>query len=505
MSMISATLRLLSRKVRITPQFLWGTLGLFSLYFIGLYLFVALSRIHYPFELEWMEGGMVDHIRRVLSGRLLYGPPSLEFGPVIYPPLYFYIGAAVSLWLGVGFLPLRLVSLLASLGCFGIIFQWVRKETGKVGPGLFAAGLYAATFPLSGAWFDIARVDSLFLFLLLGALYWALFADRLSLVLLSALTLTLAGLTKQTGFFMAAPLTVYFFFTRPKYCFFFMLTAAAWIGGSHLVLNQIHAGWYQYYLFEVPHQHEIYWKSLRSFWRNDLLQPMGIACGFGCLYLIRILFKTSRQKAFFYWTVGAGMLTITALSRAHSQAYRNVLFPAYALIAILAALGITNVTEARSSTRYPLLSVGALGLLAFLQMSRLLYVPTPQIPTARDRQAGARLVELIHATPGEILLPYHGFLPTLAGKATSAQAMAVFDIVRVGDQQGGKLIEKFRQAVRTGRFEMIIVDHLPGLVVFEEALKTNYHKTDNLINDPSVFWPVTGSRFRPQEIYRKNA
>ena len=32
------------------------------------FLFVALARIGYPFELEWMEGGMVDHLRRAPSG-----------------------------------------------------------------------------------------------------------------------------------------------------------------------------------------------------------------------------------------------------------------------------------------------------------------------------------------------------------------------------------------------------------------------------------------------------
>jgi len=35
--------------------------------------------------------------------------------------------------------------------------------------GLLAAGMFAATFEVGGAWLDIGRVDSLFLFLLLAA------------------------------------------------------------------------------------------------------------------------------------------------------------------------------------------------------------------------------------------------------------------------------------------------------------------------------------------------
>jgi hypothetical protein len=36
-----------------------------GLAFIAAYLFVALSRIGYPFELEWMEGGSVERVRRM--------------------------------------------------------------------------------------------------------------------------------------------------------------------------------------------------------------------------------------------------------------------------------------------------------------------------------------------------------------------------------------------------------------------------------------------------------
>ena len=54
---------------------------------------IALLRIGYPFELEWMEGSMVAHIARVVAGQPLYVSPTLAFTPFAYPPLYFEVSA----------------------------------------------------------------------------------------------------------------------------------------------------------------------------------------------------------------------------------------------------------------------------------------------------------------------------------------------------------------------------------------------------------------------------
>jgi hypothetical protein len=55
--------------------------------YLLVYIVIALMRDWYPFELEWLEGASVVHVQRVLDGRPLYVPPSLDFVPFIYPPL----------------------------------------------------------------------------------------------------------------------------------------------------------------------------------------------------------------------------------------------------------------------------------------------------------------------------------------------------------------------------------------------------------------------------------
>src|SRR5262245_48188091 len=78
--------------------------------YVAMVVAVAVLRMSYPFELEWLEGLVLEHVQRLLHGRALYVRPSLEFIPLNYTPLYFWAGAAVSKLMGEGFLPLRLVS-----------------------------------------------------------------------------------------------------------------------------------------------------------------------------------------------------------------------------------------------------------------------------------------------------------------------------------------------------------------------------------------------------------
>src|SRR5262249_60052570 len=99
---------------------------------------------------------------------------------------------------GLGFFALRLVSFLAALGCLAALFVIARRETGSALGGLLAAGLFAATYRLSGAWLDIARVDSLFLFLLLTAIALAQGGDEAEQIA-GGVCLALAFIAKQSA------------------------------------------------------------------------------------------------------------------------------------------------------------------------------------------------------------------------------------------------------------------------------------------------------------------
>ena len=138
--------------------------------FLVMYVVIAVAGWRYPYELEWMEGGVLTHVQRVLHGQSLYGRSSVRFTPFIYTPLYYYASAAAAWVIGPSLSTLRLVSILGSLLALGAVYRLVAAETKARWPGVVGACLLAACFRVAGAWLDLARVDVLFLGLLLAAL-----------------------------------------------------------------------------------------------------------------------------------------------------------------------------------------------------------------------------------------------------------------------------------------------------------------------------------------------
>src|ERR1700733_10647197 len=166
---------------------------------IGAYLFVALSRLDYPFALESLEGNSLVEVHRILAGQQLYPAPSVRYVPDGYPPLYFYLSAVVARVLGASYLSLRLVSLVSSLACFALLARLVQRETGSIAAGTGAAGVFAANYFAAGDWVDPGRGDSLFLALSIGALYAVRWMRGTPGAIAAGTLLAAAALTKQTG------------------------------------------------------------------------------------------------------------------------------------------------------------------------------------------------------------------------------------------------------------------------------------------------------------------
>ena len=163
---------------RSAPRALRLAAALAGLAVIVTYLVIALSRLTYPFTIEWLESNSLVEVHRILAGQPLYPAPTAGYVPDGYPPLYFAVSAAAASVLGVSYLPLRLVSLVSSVACFALLGRLIQRETGSAAAGTGAAGVFAAVYFATRTWFDVGRVDSLFLALSLGGLYAARWMRR---------------------------------------------------------------------------------------------------------------------------------------------------------------------------------------------------------------------------------------------------------------------------------------------------------------------------------------
>ena len=162
-----------------------------SIFFVLLFLDAAIHRMRFPFEVEWIESGILVSILRITQGHGLYVKPTLSFVPYLYAPLYLYLTAGVVKLLGGarhGYLAMRLVSTLATFGSCGVIYAMVLRQARNTAhrriAALAAATLFIASYAALDSFYDVGRVDSLFVFLiaLLAAFQIASFrkADRYS-------------------------------------------------------------------------------------------------------------------------------------------------------------------------------------------------------------------------------------------------------------------------------------------------------------------------------------
>ena len=177
-------------------------LGIAALYGVG-FLVAGYFRVTYPYPLEGLENASIQAVRRIVAGQPLYGPPTIEFVPPLYSPLYFYISAIVAQALGLGLPTLRLVSLLASVASAMLIAHLVWRETRSVVPAVAAGALFLGSTHLASNVLDVARTDALALFWLLAAITCARSADlrprhAVWLSGASGALTALAILTKQT-------------------------------------------------------------------------------------------------------------------------------------------------------------------------------------------------------------------------------------------------------------------------------------------------------------------
>jgi hypothetical protein len=459
-------------------------------WYLVTYFVLAFVRLRYPFELEWMEGAVVDQVRHVAEGHRLYVAPSIHFIPFQYPPLFFYLGALVTKVTGGGFLPLRLISILASIGSFVTLFAMVRRESGSAKAGFLAVALFAACFRADGAWYDLARIDSLCLFFGLAAAYVARFHTGPRAALATAMLLVLAFLTKQSALIVALPLLVYLVAVSRRNGGLALLTFCALAGGATWILDWIHHGWYVYYVFMMPARMQQLDAVSVDFWRQDVLGPLAIASALSLAFVAAGVRRDRwAARAWFYPLLALGMIGSAWLSRLHAGAYDNNLIPAHALISLLFGLALSE-PDIR----------GVGPALCAVQLLMLFYDPRQQLPAPGGRAAGRELLSLIAATPGEVLVPQHGYLSALAGKRSFAHSMAVHDVMLAGRAaDAARLSEQFHQALATREFGAVIVDKLDPW--FGDDLERDYRRREAAVKDPASFWPVTGRRTRPEWVY----
>ena len=514
-------------------------------------------RLNYPYDLEWMEGGMLGNAWRLTQGLSLYEAPTLEFVPYIYPPGYPSVvglfGGVFGITPGLG----RAVSIFGTLMAgVGIVYASIRHG-GTLAIGLGAAACFMGCYTRSGAFYDLARPDGL----LVGLLIWSLVIAgdrRRGSDVLSGLLLCSAFLLKHNAAALGVPLVLSFWLRGgTASAGRFVLASAAPALACTAALQWVTGGHFLTYLLVVPGSHPIVGSRVMPGVPVELARALPVAYAVLCFVALRcaparvrgvpswawmgvcVLFGSGFGLWVRYWppakgvqmpSEGAVVLSVACVVAALAMvALRGALWPrqrsadadvvlfggAGLVLLVLTALmrghhgGFLNVyipmhaamalgfgvVLARAVVRY---GRGAEAIALVLVGGQLVWHMSERdlerlIPTQADRAAGDRVVEALSVCTGPVWSPYAVWLPTYAGFEPGSHLIALWDI----NHKEGPYVSDMA-AIRQG-----IADQAYGCILdgardrLRYGVQDHYGTYESFGHAGSALRPKTGWPVRP--------
>jgi hypothetical protein len=463
-----------------------------ALGFIASYLWCAAQRWSFPWELEWMEGGMITHAARVLRGLPIYAEPSIDFIAFFYTPLYAYVLAALSfLTGGLSFALGRGVSIGASLATLGMLFYAGRREGGWLA-GVLAAGFYAASFRICGAFYDLARVDSLSLAFVLAASLIASYKRSYAGAIVAAACVVLAFFTKQTSAVVGAFIGLYLLTRNVRHAGAFAATGIVLALLAGLWLEHNSDGWFSFYTISGHQGHKFYWRHflleyfgdililcpfvalipvvgssyrrrwasivMLLFWAGELVhraleikqssrafdrelwyreprtQLLVPAIVIGVLLLAARLCRrelTPRPSHSYFLVLYAGALLASDLNHSTQWAHSNCFMPVALFASLYCGLVVAALLEPFvASSRRELLGMAACACAVVIQLGALVYDPRAQVPSAADRAAARELIATLDRYPAPVFMGAHPLYSYLRDGTIHTHAMGFNDVAR---------------------------------------------------------------------------
>lgn len=464
----------LSQKIVLAGRMV---LIIFAVYYLVAFLVVGFAMIFAPFAYDWLEGLHLVQIRRVLAGLPLYTPPSLDYVPMLYGPLYIYVASIFVYLFGEHYATARFISFFASLGSAVMLSCLIWKKTRSAFASLLAPGFFCGMFGMVQYHLVTGRVDALYVFLTLLFVFaiWTAVEKGGKYMAIAALAATGAVLTKQPALLVVGALCLWGFWIntfRARMTAFLCLIV---VTASQLVPSLAGHPWFFYYLYQMPSGHPLLWVNIQDFLNRDILQifSLGLAASLGAFYG-HFRNQVGRRDTFLFLLAFLAMFIAGVLPRIKVGGGTNNLIPLAAAVALGCGL--------LAGLRFP--AKGWPGVAAVLLLIgfnlQILYAPIPGERLAISHQKELDAIRMLGKLESPVFTLFHPYMASLAGKNESAFYGSFMDVLAAGGEPAQHLREELRMALEERRFRAII---LPDPSVFKmdfpyDRLEATYHRQD---------------------------
>ena len=496
----------------------WIGLAVPAVYQLLLLATAIAGRVTYPYDLEWMEGGMLHHALRIQEGHALYGTPSVDFIPYLYTPLYPALLAVLGKLFGITYTLGRTISILSLLGIgatAAVSIAGRRDPIAWCGATL-ALGLFAAAYPFVEGWYDLVRADTLFLAMITAGIAalphlckggprrgWIPHAR----VAAGAAILALAFFCKQTGIFYVALGGAIVLVVAWRRVFAYVVMAGVIGLGGTLAMNASTHHWFWVYISEIHRAHDFnmdrFWASFGHILGHFPALTIVVALGLVIVAMTAIKHRAlpPETKPFLLWSAAFVVSVIVgAVGWGTQFAHFNAYMPAL-LHGAFAAGAALSAIDACARVLWPeqphipeVASIAAAAALAFTCIHAR-WSPSEFEPTERDVAAGDKLIARLRSLDGDIWVPSHPWYAELAGKTAHVHRMGIKDVMTGKSRP----IDRLDTALAQHAFGAIVMDDR-DLFLELPQIAANYHVAMRLPGDerPRVF---TGAPVVPDSIW----
>lgn len=462
---------------------------------LALWLFIAWRQIFFPLELFGHEGAIVDHIRRLLDGQPLYGPPDIVFVPFLYTPGFYLVCAAFA-WAGdIAFVVPRSVSAVATLVSMGCLVLLTWRLTGRWIWSIVAIGGFALGASRVHAWYALAQVDNLFLMCLALAVTVGYSTRTVRGFFLVGLLFAAAFWCKQTG--LVAGVLYAGVVLSGNWRHALAIGAGMAIGIVPCVAWLIWAsdGWFYFYAFEIPAHFGIQPLALVAVLLRDcpFLAPSYAAAAF---VLWRLWRAGERDELRRLLAIALCLFGTAALGRAHPGGHVNTLLPAIWLMGLGLGAGIGMLWQRKIPFEVTPRTRALIGIAALLQFAVLAYNPNRFLPSPNGAAVLAEMRAKIAAAPQPVMLSGVGYL---VGKVAGADHVAVNDAWRTDEALRRRFLDELEAAMKERRYKSVVLED--GLRLRWLQWHEPYYRSAGLLSgDTDAQRPRTGIDYGPLSL-----
>jgi hypothetical protein len=319
----------------------------------------------------------------------------------------------------------------------------------------------------------------------------------------------LAFFAKQHGLIFTAAGCGYLLFHDRRRFMPFALAALAVAGGGFALLALWLGPWFSFYVQDVPSHWSQFSRGRVVTYLGEMLMGKLGAMTIPTALAVTLPAEQKRGGEWLWYWAALGGVGTGLLATLDPYAYFHVLMPTLAVFSVAAPIAIHRLgRRLEPATTGVALSAC---LVLTLQFLPLLYPVRTLLPRPGAAAAHRDIIAKLHDLPGPVLLPYHGYYTTLAGKGMGLTVLPLDDILRA---KGNQLLrrdphyfDRMFDSLRTGATRPTIVSDTvlakcgDASLELWQSLEGPYRLSGDMGDLIDRLRPLAGARNAPTWIY----